>query len=114
MLGPQVDMSMGCGYEYRSGAGAGHNQDTPISTHTYTQPMCCLCMGTIDPQQGTKRESSRQVEGLAGNESRGQAKASTVLNTSDTAVMGNGNGTGAMLEMRDTVQLGALQTGRTH
>ena len=60
--------------------------------------------------------SRSQADKLKGrpNESRGQAKASTVLNTSDTAVMGNSNDTGAMLEMWDTVQLGALQTGRTH
>ena len=58
--------------------------------------------------------SRSQADKLKGRPMRGQAKASTVLNTSDTAVMGNSNGTGTMLEMQDTVQLGALQTSRTH
>ena len=76
-------------------------------------------MGTARVRVRVTIKTSRsrsQADKLKGrpNESRGQAKASTVLNTSDTAVMGNSNDTGAMLEMWDTVQLGALQTGRTH
>ena len=84
------------------------SQPTPIPNLCAAHPRVPLIL--------SEARSGSQADKLKGwlNESRGQAKASTVLNTSDTAIMGNGHGIGAMLEMRDTVQLGALQTGRTH
>ena len=66
-----------------------------------------MCLGGTKTQVGELESHKCQVDKSSGHVSklRGQARASTALNTDETVIRGNGGGTG---EMRDTMELGLM------
>ena len=66
-----------------------------------------MCLGGMKTQVGELESHKCQVDRLNSHasKSRGQAKASTVLNTDETVIRGNGGGTG---KMRDMMELGLM------
>ena len=69
--------------------------------------MPCMCLGGTKMQVGELESHECQVDKSSGHasKSRGQARASTALNTDETVIRGNGGGTG---EMRDVMELGLM------
>ena len=57
-----------------------------------------MCLGGTKTQVGELESHECQVDKSSGHasKSRGQARASTALNTDETVIRGNGGGTGEM------------------
>ena len=66
-----------------------------------------MCLGGTKTQVGELESHECQVDKSSSHvsKSRGQARASTALNTNETVIRGNDGGTG---EMRDTMELGLM------